>query len=229
MKKILRDWSWEIIVTAILGGLFALWLTSCTPSIVAPPIIKPPAAATIAPVTTVEHARVESAESEVNRLKGELETAEAKVKTARAAEIEARLAGVRMLITWLTAICVLVGILSVGAFVFLRITSLLVLTAACGAMVAAAQLSSRLLDHPAVAGVSVLVIVAGVVGVIFWKQRHTERGLVAAVSFGEAMTSAETDADAAAVKAKHALSQSLAGVRGLIDHTIQQIKQPTGT
>ncbi len=89
----------------------------------------------------------------------------------------------------------LVGILSVGAFIFLRMKSLLVLTAACAAMIATAQATTVLLNHPIAAGCAVLALVVGVVGVVFWKQRNTECGLLASVQVVEALKPDPTTED----------------------------------
>ncbi len=197
-------------------------------------IVTPPPVTQIAPPATAEHRRVESLEAEADRLRGELDSAEARIKTARAAEREARLSGVRMLVTWLTAICTLVGILSVGAFVFLRVKTLLVVTAACAAMVVAAQASNVLLDHPLIASAGLSLIVAGVVAAIWWKQIHTQRGLAAAVQIAEALKP-EPTVESAVDRMERRVMQSKiidsagAGALHAIETVRAKINQLTGT
>ncbi len=218
----LNDYRDEILAFIVAMALFGLlylatgcaWLRA--PVVKLPDVVKPPTAETLAPSTTGERTRVESAESEVSRLKGELKSAEDKVETARAHESEARLAGVRTLVTWLTAICVLVGILSVGAFVFLRIKSLLLVTAACAAMVITAQASTVLLNHPLMTASALATIIGGVVAAIWAKQSITNRGLLAAVSFGQDAIKAITPEAIELTKIKHAALQDASGIRSLI-------------
>jgi hypothetical protein len=188
VKSFLRKWRWNLTVIALVVAMMPIPLTGCFWNRPKPPIaIAPREPVEVAPTTTTEHGKVEDAQAEVDRLRGELKEAESKVEHAKESEREARLAGVRMLVTWATAIFALVGILSIGAFVFVQMKSLLLLAGACAAMIAAAQATNLLLDHPLIAGTSVGVVVLAAVGIILWKQRHTESGLKASVLVAEAL------------------------------------------
>lgn len=186
VRLFVYDWSWEIVILTLLGGILAL-IVGCVPRPVVPPVLQSSPTASPVRDVAIERSRVESADAEVARLTGELRTAKDLADVARTNEREARLAGVRTLVTWLTAICVLVGILSVGASLFLRMPTMLLLTAACGAMVIAAQASNLLLDHPVAAGIGLAAIVGGVVAALWLKQHHTERGLIGAIQVAESL------------------------------------------
>ncbi len=228
MKQFLKEYEVELTVIMIVGLLIALFfLYGCGPKVILPQTVKPPSITEVlGDHSTAEHVQVESAEQKVERLEGDLQEAKTKLEHARQNESEARLAGVRTLITWLTAICVLVGILSVGAFVFLRIKSLLLVTAACGAMVVAARATSSLLDHPIITGISLAAIIGSVVAAIWWKQSHTALGLTAAVQFGEDAIKAITPEAVELTKIKHAALQEASGVKSIIDDVLAKVRSP---
>jgi hypothetical protein len=60
--------------------------------------------------------------------------------------------------------------------------------------------------------------------VAFFSLRHLSMAKTAAVLFGKDMTSANTDDEAAAVKATHSAIQGYLGVKGLIDKTLTKAK-----
>jgi hypothetical protein len=67
------------------------------------------------------------------------------------------------------------------------------------------------------------------VGVAIWYFRKYVLATHAAVLFGTSMTSAETDAQAAALKAQHAAFQQQIGVKGIIDAMLNQPQSPPAT
>lgn len=212
-----------VIVAIIVGAICAIIaLQGCGRST---PAIVPTTKIEVAPDTKKETTEAEQAHDDVAELKGKLKAAQERADLADAREREARLAGIRTMITWLTAICVVVGILSVGAFVFWRMKSLILLTGACGAMVVAAQSTNILLDHPYIAGACLLLVVLLALLVVWLKERKNMRGLVSAVSFGHDMSNCDEDDKAEALKEIHEYEQKKLGVHDLISKALVKVRK----
>ncbi len=130
---------------------------------------------------------IEKADDEVNRLKGELREAEAKADTERRHANEARVNGLKTLLTWLTAALILVAVISaVAAFWLGMLKTLGTLSAACLGGVIVAQTTSILLNHLMLAACILggLALLAALF--VLWKHRQTWAGLLAAVEVVEA-------------------------------------------
>jgi len=159
------------IVCILLGGC-----GGGGPAVKTPPVEKPPTEIATQP-TTAEKRETKAAQADVDRLKGELAAAESKLLASQKAEREARLNGVRMLLTWLTAVLALAAVVAVVAAVWMRITSLYYLAGACLAGVVTAQSFAFVLDHIVVASCIVLGIGLVAVGLVLWKHRSVEKTL----------------------------------------------------
>lgn len=228
IRRPLREWLIDLVIVAVIVAIIVTMmfvLTGCSGRKAIAAVVEPARKTEVAPATPEANEKVEDAETRVNKLRGDLKTALADLDTAREEKREAKLAGIRALITWVTAICVLVGIVSVGAFIYWRMKSLLLVTAACGGMVIAGQASNILLDHPYIAGGGLLGIV-GLVLLAFWlKERKNLKGLVQSVRFGHDMTNCDSDESAEVLKEIHKHEQEKLGVHRLICQALDQVKK----
>ncbi len=172
-----------------LPGLFLLCmlLGSCgwglpTPR---PPVVEKPDLHSIITEPTNGTA-IEKADWKVSQLEGQLAAARSEADLERQHANEARINGLKTLITWLSAALLLIAVVAaVAAFWLGMLKTLGTLSLACIGGIVVAQTTSILLNHLVIAACVVGGVALVAAALILWKHRQTWLGLLASVEIVE--------------------------------------------